>query len=408
MKKVFNVLLSICLLVSCFIIPENVSARTLRDLYNELNEKKQEYEENKNKEKLTNQQIATIKTNISNIYSKIDTINKDIIKLNDEIRQLNIEIIDKDKEIKDIINFLQLSNGESAYLEYAFGAQDFTDFIYRVAITEQMTDYNDRLIAEYNQMIEDNIKKEKNLRANEETLKTEQKNLEGQLSKLGNQLVGIYEISVDLKDAIREQEDFIKTYEDMGCSMDADLDTCSKKIPPDNAFWRPLKSGVITSYFGNRKYWLNGVEVEDWHHGIDLGQNVGTSIYSTAKGIVSGVTNVTGYPKDSTCGGNTVYISHNINGQIYTSQYMHMYKIYVNAGDVVTKETVIGTVGGAEWATPWDYCSTGAHLHFTILSGYAGKDYFYWSDTFYAKAINPITKVNFPLYQWWTDRTTYY
>ncbi len=407
MKKIFNVLLSVCLLVSCFVIPETASAKTLRDLYKELDAVKEKYKANKDKEKLTNQQIAAIKTNISNINAKMAQIDKDIIRLNEEIQKLNEEITEKDKEIKDIINFLQLSNGESAYLEYAFGAKDFTDFIYRVAITEQMTEYNDKLIAEYNQMIEDNIKKGQELKIKEENLKTEQKNLEVQLSKLGNQLVGIYEISVDLEDAIREQENFIKSYEDIGCGLDEDLNTCSQ-IPPDNAFWRPLASGIVTSNFGWRQYWLDGALVEDHHHGIDLGQGVGTPIYATANGLVSGVTNVTGYPKNSTCGGNTVYIYHNIKGEIYTSQYMHMYKIYVKVGDIVTKDTIIGTVGGAERETPWDKCSTGSHLHFTLLNGYAGKDYMYWSDTFYAKAFNPAIKVNFPNGYWWTNRTTYY
>ncbi|MDD2377237.1 MAG: peptidoglycan DD-metalloendopeptidase family protein [Bacilli bacterium] len=403
MKKIFNLMAVFVLLVSCAIIPvDNVEAKTLQNLIDELEKTKKEYQANKEKEKLTNQEIANIKSNINNIGVKMQQISNDIINLNDEIETLKVEITNKDKEIKDIINFLQLSNGESAYLEYAFGAQDFTDFIYRVAITEQLSGYNDQLINEFNQMIKDNIQKEKDLKAKDESLKVEQKNLEVQLSKLGNQLAGIYEIEVDLGEAIKQQEEFVKTYKDMGCKLNEDISTCGSQIPKDNAFWRPLATGYVTSKFGPRSFWLNGVLVSDNHHGIDLGANVGTPIYATAKGVVSGVT------YHSSCGGNTVYIYHNVNGKNYTSQYMHMYQIYVRVGDVVTKESVIGTVGGASWATPWDGCSTGAHLHFTLLNGQAGKDYFYWSNTFYARAFDPTTKVNFPKNEWWENRTKYY
>ncbi len=401
MKKLFNVILSLCLLISCFVIPENISAKTLQDLYNELEQTKKEYEESKHEEQLTNQQIAEIKTNISNINSKMLQINKEIGDLNDEIQKLTVEIADKDREIKDIINFLQLSNGESAYLEYAFGAQDFTDFIYRVAITEQMTDYNDKLIAEYNQMIENNIKKGQELKAKETSLKEEQKNLQVQLAKLGNQLSSIFEISVDLKEAIRQQEDLIQTRVDMGCELHEDINNCGNRIPKDNTFWRPIVAGSISSQWGPRTYWLNGRWVSDYHNGIDVAASLGTPIYAAAKGVIGYIANRT------SCGGTTVYIYHNVNNQNYTSQYMHMYQVYVNVGDVVTKDTVIGTVGGDPVVTWWDNCTTGAHLHFGLLYGHAGVDYGLWDSTFYARLINPATKVNFPK-QYWNNRDTYY
>ena len=52
------------------------------------------------------------------------------------------------------MKFVQISNGETNYLEYIFGATDFTDFIYRVSVAEQLGEYNDRLIKEYNADIE--------------------------------------------------------------------------------------------------------------------------------------------------------------------------------------------------------------------------------------------------------------
>ncbi|MDD2435331.1 MAG: peptidoglycan DD-metalloendopeptidase family protein [Bacilli bacterium] len=403
-KKIFNLVIILVLLFSSVVIPTDyVEAKTLQDLINELEKIKKEYQANQDKEQLTNKEMSNIKSNINNINVKMQEISQEIIQLNDDIRKLNVEIQNKDKEIKDIINFLQLSNGESAYLEYAFGAQDFTDFIYRVAITEQLSSYNDKLIAEYNQMIEDNIQKEKDLKAKDESLKVEQKNLEGQLSKLGNQLTEIYEIRIDLKDAIKQQEAFIKTYKDMGCKPHEDISNCGNKIPSDNVFWRPLNSGTISSNFGGRCFWLNGYWHCDNHHGIDLAANVGTPIYASANGVVKNII------YKHICGGNIVHVYHFVNGKYYTTEYMHLYQVYVKVGDVVTKDSVIGTVGGANWATPWDGCSTGAHLHFSILNGRAGQDYMFYSNTFYARAINPATKVNFPPKgTYWSNRTRYY
>ena len=45
------------------------------------------------------------------------------------------------------------------YLEYVFTATDFTDFIYRMAIAEQLSDYNEKLISDYEDLIIENEKK---------------------------------------------------------------------------------------------------------------------------------------------------------------------------------------------------------------------------------------------------------
>ncbi|PAF11521.1 hypothetical protein CHH61_26865, partial [Shouchella clausii] len=43
--------------------------------------------------------------------------------------------------------------------------------------------------------------------------------------------------------------------------------------------------------------------------------------------------------------GNVVYISHNINGQVYTTLYAHMESRLVSAGQSVSKGQQIGTLG---------------------------------------------------------------
>ena len=93
------------------------------------------------------------------------------------------------------------------------------------------------------------------------------------------------------------------------------------------------------------------------------------------------------------------------NGKTYTSVYMHLYQIKVSKGDTVTKDTVVGIMGGGS-TTPWDYCSTGPHSHLGLATGLYGIDYN--SSSLKSHYINPTSMINFPksLYTPFYDRYT--
>ena len=112
-------------------------------------------------------------------------------------------------------------------------------------------------------------------------------------------------------------------------------------------------------------------------------------IYASAAGVVISIV------KRSSCGGNQIYLHHNINGKTYTTVYMHLREVMVEIGDVVTKDTQIATMGGNAKKEYWDKCSTGAHLHFMVANGLYLKDYSSYS-TLVSKTVNPRTMVNFP------------
>ena len=160
MKKIPIILLTISLLFVFMYIPVennvNAKAKTLRQMKAELAKYEKDYQNSLNQKKLTEQEIANINNRVTTINVTITNIGDEVVKLNEEIKALNKSINDKDAQIKQIANFVQLTNGESMYLKYAFGAEDFTSFIYRIAVSEQLSNYNQKLIDEYNQMIEDN------------------------------------------------------------------------------------------------------------------------------------------------------------------------------------------------------------------------------------------------------------
>ena len=101
--------------------------------------------------------------------------------------------------------------------------------------------------------------------------------------------------------------------------------------------------GTITGLFNERRY-------GHYHKGLDIGNNTGTPISTTASGVVIFAGWHGGY-------GRKLVIYH---GFGYTTVYAHLYKMNVEVGDEVEKGEVIATMGNTG-------NSTGPHLHYEVL-----------------------------------------
>lgn len=408
-KRLLQFLFIICLLISNFYIPE-VKAQTLRELREELEELKEKYEDNQLQIDLTEEEIAQTKDRIATIRTTILDIQENIYELKNTIEQLNQDILDKEAEIEDILVFFQVANGENAYLEYAFGAKDFTDFIYRLAVSEQLTSYNEELVEQYKQDIEESKQKTEELEQEEINLNNERDDLEVEIAKLGNRLEELDSDSISIEEQLAMKESEIELYTSLGCGEDETIEQCSREIlPPDTTMWRPTPTGYISGYSGWRISPLNGNR--EFHHGLDMSDSGANwddyPIYSIANGLVVYVDN----SNTSSCGGNKVYIQHLINGQFYTSGYWHLREATVEVGQTVTKNTQIGVMGGYPGSEYWDECSTGAHLHLELSdepfnSENGGSESIYGlRDGF----LRPELNINFPSKGvYWSDRTTKY
>lgn len=402
--KSLKIIVIITIFAVTFFIPNDVKveAKTLRQLKEELAEKERELAAGENKKNYTKQQIEEKRSAINDINTQIFKIGEEITDLTLEIEKLNEEIEEKEEEIKKIMNYYQLSNGESAYLEYIFKANDYTDFIYRMAISEQLSNYNDKLINEYNNKIKENEKKKEELAEKKIALNDKQVSLQKELNSLGSQLGTIMDENVTLEDDINSMRKMIDTYENTyNCKLDDDLNECSRgKLPPDVKFIRPVYSGTVTSNYGWYDPW--GTGNYSWHYGLDIGAWHGSNVYSMANGRVAYIT------YRASCGGNMVYIHHNINGDRYTTGYFHLGDVYVNVGDTVTVDTVIGTVGGSKYYEWWDSCSTGAHLHIQFGYGNIPSQAGFYT-AFASVSFDPRLVVNFPCEGcWFGDRTSAY
>lgn len=399
MKKVFIVLFTFLLFIPIIFYSADVDAKTIADLRKELAAIEKKEAETSHNIQQTESQINQTKNEISIIYNNIDNITSEIEQSEKDIADLTVKIAEKDSNTKALISSLQKTTGDSFYVEYLFGAETIEDFIYRYAITEEITKYNSDLIIEMNDNINELNQKKVELAAQQVELGKKQSQLSTQLQSLSYTKTKLYELDRSIEDEIKNAKSVIQMYKDAGCGEYEDLNTCARRLlPPDTKFWRPFTTGYVTSEFGYRDAIYSGgklISYSGFHEGIDLSNSLGKNnkIYSVANGKVVKIF----YDQ---WGGNQIVIHHNINGNYYTSSYAHLSKILVSEGEVVTKDTVIGMMGSTG-------SSTGYHLHIAISTGLRYKDYVYYSQ-YVARCVNPRKLINFPTYGSWKDRISYY
>lgn len=411
MKKVLTILITLTIL-GILIIPNlHIEAKTLGEIKKEAENLEKKLEENKNKTAQTKEEKAATEKKVSEIKSNIEQANKDIDNLSTDIEKNNEAIKEKEEEIENLLSFVQISNGESSYLEFIFGSKTFEDLIYRMAIAEQLSDHNDELVDEYNKAIEENKTKTEELKDKQSELGEQQQQLELEVAKLGEEIENLDEGRLDLTTELESQQKVIDLYKSLGCSDEDDISgNCGMQkleqassgssgsssggsIVSSSSFSRPITSGTVSSNYGWRFHPTLGYS--RLHNGIDLAQTgSAVPVYPTAGGMVVNIV------RQSSCGGNMVYIHHRINGKNYTSVYMHLRNIYVSPGQTVTANTQIATMGGDPSIEYWDGCSTGQHLHFTLANGLYFKEYSSY-DTFQSKTFDPRNKVSFPAVGGW-------
>lgn len=87
----------------------------------------------------------------------------------------------------------------------------------------------------------------------------------------------------------------------------------------------------------------------EFHHGIDIANQMGTPIYATAKGRISKIDYDSNY-------GKRILIDHEGG---FVTVYAHLYSYMVRVGDEVGKGQIIGLMGSTG-------LSTGPHLHYEV------------------------------------------
>ena len=354
------------------ILNVNGASETLGDLRNAYNDLLQQQTENNQKSEAAKAEIKAKENAIKEANQAIHKAESDIEVANQKITESNQKIDEMTNEVNEVLVMLQQLRSNNAYLEYASGASTVTDFVTRIAALEQVSSYMQETMVKLEKEIKDNEALKEELKKKQDELTVNIKTYEEAIKKSNNDLQTYNEFSLGINDKVAVAKKELEMYESMcqktvGKTTDeVKLSSCTN-MPLNGSWLKPLTYGFVTSSWGYRVHPVTGA-LYSFHNGMDIGGNAeGTPVYAAASGIV--VAKVYRY----SCGGNMLYINVNVNGQEYTTYYYHLLNFNVNVGDVVTQNTILGWVGGYSTSTQYggyDYCTTGAHLHFGVAKGY--------------------------------------
>ncbi|MDC3412245.1 peptidoglycan DD-metalloendopeptidase family protein [Aquibacillus sp. 3ASR75-11] len=361
------------------------------DTESKMNENVQQQEKVNNEIAQINRQLEQTEKELNTKEQEIEQTTKNIEQLKKDIAELKKRIAKREELLKNRIRALQQSGGDISYLEVLMGAQSFGDFLNRAAAVTTIMD-QDKTIMETHRAEKQELetkqkdlvdKKQSLVKKKEEldTLKASLASQRKQKSDLVAQLKDKYEELEEFKMSLQEEQEILRGQEaaikkameaaknekNRLEQLAAERERQKKEQQQSNGGSSPSStpasggngligwptSGYVTSPFGPR-----GAE---YHQGIDIGnatarQGGDVPIRAVADGIVSRSYTSSSY-------GNVVFITHYLDGQIYTSVYAHMkYTPLVGNGATVKKGQQLGVMGATGNVT-------GPHLHFEFHRG---------------------------------------
>ncbi|SFQ10564.1 murein hydrolase activator EnvC family protein [Salibacterium halotolerans] len=365
----------------------------LRTKINELQEKQEstqaDSEETKKEIEALKEEIQNISDEIRNLDKKITETNDKITKKEEEINQteqritelenridkLQKRIEERDKLLKERVNAMYKNGGSVDYLEVLMGAKSFGDFLDRVSalnkiasqdkdiLQEHINDQNEledakKEVEKQRTSLEDSLAELEDLKAEQKKRRDEKSSILGDLE---NQEHSLQETLISLEDeesllqkqeeaAKQELENHKERQEAARQQSGGGGAQALGEAPSDSGgtLMRPA-TGTYTSEFGQR--WGR------MHNGIDIGGGgrPNVPIVAAAGGTVVKAGYMNGY-------GNTVMISHQLNGEQITTLYAHMSSLNVSSGQSVSRGENIGMMGNTG-------ASQGKHLHFEVHEG---------------------------------------
>ncbi|AMX82340.1 peptidase M23 [Geobacillus subterraneus] len=326
---------------------------------------------------------------IRNVSADISETEQAIDKLKQEIAEIQERIEKRNEILKARLRSLQESGGAISYLEVLLGAQSFSDFIDRMSAVTTIMEADQQIIREQEADKALKEKKETELTQKRNKLQADLQELKQLQAQLAAQLEQKNRLMSDLKQkeeeehehkmALEEEKELIAKQEAAVKQQLAELERQKRaeeeaakqrgrtysppasksggeapsggSVPPvsSGAFTRPA-NGPITSGFGYR---FGGT---DFHLGVDIGKRAPVvPVVAAADGVVFRSYYSSSY-------GNVIFISHVINGQVYTTVYAHLEARLAGGGQRVQKGQIIGYMGNTGQ-------SFGPHLHFELHRG---------------------------------------
>ena len=335
-------------------------------------------DETKNKQKNAVAELAALDEKLNAVQSELDVITNDLdettARLNTSQEELKQAILDRDNQYDSLKSRVRVmyENGTAGYLNVLLEADGFSDFLKRVEYVNKLMDYDNALLANYQNnetVIATNVKTITEDKHSLEALEAQQQAKKADLDKSiaeKNELVkklnsdvNTYEQQIkDLQNQDSEVQKLINkavaqsSAKKSGGSSSANYSSSAGKVysAPSGKFMYPVPA--YSGYKPNSGYGYRSSPISgrsEFHTGLDLKATLKTDVVAAASGTVIYAGNRGGY-------GKCVIIDH---GGGYSTLYAHNNAILVSVGQSVQKGQVISKAGTTGY-------STGVHLHFEV------------------------------------------
>ncbi|WP_430510633.1 murein hydrolase activator EnvC family protein [Gottfriedia solisilvae] len=319
---------------------------------------KNEIEQLRNKQEVLVNSLDSINTSIEHAKEvmrekEIELVKgkKEIAIMQDEIMNLQNRLDQRQVIIDDRLRTLQKSGGNKKYLDILFGASNIGELFQGINTIAKFMDSDQDILVDQQNDLKKVEQKEKDLYISQTKLENDKEMLQNLNRTLMNQEIQMKAILEKLKSEIHEKEHDVLSLEEQEELLEEQekaIKSASKNSHSSGEFMRPA-DGYVSSGFGYRSF------DNEEHSGVDIVKKGNVPIVSVADGVV-----IRAYKSSSY--GNVVFITHNIDGKVFTSVYAHMSSFKVSSGQSISKGQAIGTMGNTGK-------SFGQHLHFELHEG---------------------------------------
>ena len=375
-----------------------------------LSEAQQEKKTLENDLQKAKELIDSLKGSKEDIQSEVEKLDKQLNEISGKVKEFESRLSKKRQEIADTESALNKAkeqekkqyrnmkkriqfmyeNGQTSYVEMLLSADSFTDFLNAVEYITQISQYDRKMLKEYQNMQVTIADTQKTLETDYASLQSLQAKVQeekqavaalesakkGELNDVADDLTDAQTVAKAYEAEIQAQNEVIaqiqaaqkRAAEQQAAQQQAQAaeenqgatdaagenqNTAQNTTPSGNGqstgsmMWPCPSSKRVTSDYGPRTSPTNGASSN--HKGIDIGAAYGADIVASDGGTVLVATY-------SSSGGNYVIIDH---GGGLCTVYMHASSLTVSAGQTVSKGQVIAKVGSTG-------ISTGNHLHFGV------------------------------------------
>ena len=375
-----------------------------------LSEAQQEKKTLENDLQKAKELIDSLKGSKEDIQSEVEKLDNQLNEISGKVKEFESRLSKKRQEIADTESALNKAkeqekkqyrnmkkriqfmyeNGQTSYVEMLLSADSFTDFLNAVEYITQISQYDRKMLKEYQNMQVTIADTQKTLETDYASLQSLQAKVQeekqavaalesakkGELNDVADDLTDAQSVAKAYEAEIQAQNEVIaqiqaaqkRAAEQQAAQQQAQAaeenqgatdaagenqNTAQNTTPSGNGqstgsmMWPCPSSKRVTSDYGPRTSPTNGASSN--HKGIDIGAAYGADIVAADGGTVLVATY-------SSSGGNYVIIDH---GGGLCTVYMHASSLTVSAGQTVSKGQVIAKVGSTG-------ISTGNHLHFGV------------------------------------------